>query len=148
MEGAKMKKQLTALEMQSVLDKLEAYLVDLKSRWDQENTKRSWWRITRTYLVRSSIFLIDSVDELIQFVETIIPEGADKKTAVLSILSKMFDYIVVNAFPFWLRPAAPTIKAVVIDIIISHLIDFIVGKYNAGYWKKEKNEQENPEKTM
>lgn len=143
-----MKKQLTALEMQSVLDKLEAYLVDLKSRWDQENTKRSWWRITRTYLVRSSIFLIDSVDELIQFVETIIPEGADKKTAVLSILSKMFDYIVVNAFPFWLRPAAPTIKAVVIDIIISHLIDFIVGKYNAGYWKKEKNEQENPEKTM
>lgn len=137
-----MKKQLTTVEMQGVLDSLESYLVDLKSRWDQENTKRSWWRVTRTYLVRSTIFLIDSVDELVQFVEDIIPDGSDKKTAVLTLLSKMFDYIVVNAFPFWLRPAAPTIKAIVIDVVISHLIDFIVGKYNAGYWKKEQNGQE------
>lgn len=141
-----MKKQLNAMEMQTVLDKLESYLVDLKSRWDQETESKSWWKITRTYLVKSTIFLIDSIDELVLFVENIIPEGSDKKLAVLTLLGKMFDYIVVNAFPFWLRPLAPTIKTIVIDIIISHLIDFIVGKYNAGFWQKGTNEQENKPK--
>jgi len=130
-----MKRQLTAFEVQDVLRKLELYLNDLKVRWDQENPGvGSWFTVPRSYILKATIFIVGILDELITFVEPIIPEGSDKKAAVVAVVSKLFDYIVVQAFPFWLKPFAGTIKAIVVGIIISHLIDFIVSKYNSGYW--------------
>lgn len=130
-----MKRQLTAFEVQDVLNKLETYLSDLKIRWNQENPgSNSWFTIPRSYILKATTFIVGILDELITFVEPIIPEGGDKKAAVLAVVGKLFDYIVIQAFPFWLKPFAETIKAIVVNIIISHLIDFIVAKYNSGYW--------------
>jgi hypothetical protein len=130
-----MKRQLTAFEVQDVLRKLESYLGDLKIRWDQENPgSRSWFTVPRSYILKATTFIVGILDELITFVEPIIPEGSDKKAAVIAVVGKLFDYIVVKAFPLWLKPFAGTIKAVVVGVIISHLIDFIVSKYNSGYW--------------
>lgn len=138
-----MKKQLSSDEVQKVISKLEINLKDLKTRWDQENPKSNWWIIPRNYLLRSTIFIFGSLDELITFVEGEIPDGSDKKEAVMAVVGKLFDYIVIQAFPFWLRPFSKTIKDIVIGIIVSKLIDFIVAKYNAGYW----NMQEAPNGT-
>lgn len=132
-----MKKQLSAIEIQDVIAKLESYLSDLKTRWTQNAPSYSWWKLPHTYIHAASHFLIGVLDELILFVEGIIPEGSDKKAAVLAVVGKLFDYIVVQAFPFWLRPFAPAVKKVIIDIAISNLIDFFVAKYNAGFWKQE-----------
>jgi hypothetical protein len=130
-----MKKQLTATEVQDVIQKLDLYLNDLKIRWDQENPgTRSWFVIPRNYILNATTFIVGTLDEVITFVEPIIPEGNDKKAAVIAITSKLFDYIVVKAFPFWLQPFAGTIKKIVVNIIISQMIDFIVSKYNSGYW--------------
>jgi hypothetical protein len=131
-----MKRQLTAFEVQDVLRKLELYLNDLKVRWNQENPGgvRSWFTVPRSYILQATTFIVGIIDELITFVEPVIPEGSDKKAAVLAVVGKLFDYIAVQAFPFWLKPFAGTIKAIVVGIIISHLIDFIVAKYNSGYW--------------
>jgi hypothetical protein len=132
--------QLTEAQVQDILQQLAAYLEDLKTRWQQQNPgNNSWWGIHRTYLLTASIFVINAVDELIQFVETlVIPTGADKKAAVLAVCNELFDFIIAQAFPFWLRPFAPTIKEIVVNIVLSSLIDFIVAKYNAGYWKMER----------
>jgi hypothetical protein len=135
-----MKRQLSANEIQDVIQKLESYLSDLKVRWTQNAPSTSWWSLPHTYIHAASQFLISVLDELILFVEGIIPEGTDKKAAVMAMIDKLFDYIVVQAFPFWLRPFAPAIKKIVIDIAISHLIDYIVEKYNAGFWKMPKQE--------
>lgn len=130
-----MKKQLTANEVQDVIQKLDLYLNDLKIRWDQENPGvHSWFTIPRNYILRATTFIVGTLDEIITFVEPIIPEGNDKKAAVIAITSKLFDYIVVKAFPFWLQPFALVIKKIVVNIIISEMIDFIVSKYNSGYW--------------
>lgn len=132
------KRQLTTDEIQEVIAKLDQYLADLKARWDQENPgNRSWWKITKTYLVTSTMFIINILDELIIFVEGIIPAGDDKKAAVTAVVEKLFDYIVVQAFPIWLKPFAPVIKDIIVNIIIGKLIDYIVGKYNAGFWNME-----------
>lgn len=131
-----MKKQLTSLEVQDVLQKLEAYLGDLKSRWDQENPgNQSYFKLSNYYLISSTKFLVECLDELIIFVEDVIPNGSDKKQAVLTIASRMFDYIVVQAFPFWLKPFTSIIKEVIVNVIVSNLIDYIVNKYNSGYWQ-------------
>lgn len=130
-----MKRQLTAFEVQDVLNKLELYLSDLKIRWNQENPgTHSWFIVPRSYILQATTFIVNILDELITFVEPIIPEGGDKKAAVIAVTSKLFDYIVVQAFPLWLKPFTGTIKQIVVGIIINHLIDFIVAKYNSGYW--------------
>lgn len=134
-----MKRQLSATEIQDVIHKLESYLADLKTRWSQDAPATSWWTLPSKYIHIASSFLIGTLDELILFVEDIIPEGTDKKAAVIAVVGKLFDYIVVQAFPLWLKPFAPIIKKVVIDITISNLIDFFVAKYNAGFWKQEAN---------
>lgn len=132
------KRRLTADEIQEVIHKLDRYLADLKARWDQENPgNHSWWKITQTYLVTSTMFIINILDELIVFVEGIIPAGDDKKAAVMAIVGKLFDYIVVQAFPVWLRPFAPTIKDIIVNIIVGNLINYIVNKYKAGFWNME-----------
>lgn len=133
-----MKKQLTTDEVQDVLGKLEAYIVDLKTRWDQENpVSKSWWKVPRSHILNATKFIINCLDELINFVEPIIPNGADKKEAVIAVAANIFDYIVVNAFPVWLKPFSAMIKTIVVDVIINAMIDFIVAKYNAGFWKQE-----------
>lgn len=130
-----MKRQLTTSEVQDVLQKLDLYLSDLKSRWDQQNPgNRSWFTVPRNYILKGTIFIVNVLDELITFVEPIIPNGGDKKAAVLAICDKLFDYIITQSFPFWLKPFSGAIKKIVVEILLSYLIDFIVDKYNSGYW--------------
>lgn len=142
-----MKRKLSALEVQDVISKLESYLNDLKTRWNQENPgNKSWWRVSQLYLIKATSFILSILDELILFVEPLIPEGSDKKVAVIAMTSKLFDYIVTQAFPIWLKPFSKTIKEIIINVIVSHLVDFIVAKYNSGYWQTEqeaKNGTEN-----
>jgi hypothetical protein len=131
---------LTTDEIQTILQKLETRVESLRQKWDAENPPGSvWWSIHRTRLMKATSFLIGSLDGLIQFVEDLIPDGLDKKETVMAVTGKLFDYIVATAFPIWLKPFSGVIKKVIINIIISNAIDFIVGKYNEGAWKMEKN---------
>jgi hypothetical protein len=118
-------------------------LAALKAKWDAQNPGTSWWALHRTYIITSAIYLNNSLDESINLIEQILPNaiGADKKAAVMAVMGKIFDYIVVQAFPFWLVPFAPTIKDVIINVLIGSLIDFIVAKYNAGSWTVAANGQ-------
>lgn len=130
------KKSLSADDVQEVLNKIEAYLEDLKKRWDAENPDgNTWWKVHRLRLVKGTGFIINSLDRLIQFVEELIPEGKDKKATVMTIVAQLFDYIVVQAFPLWLKPFAPTIKRIIVEVLVASAIDFIVAKYNEGVWK-------------
>lgn len=134
------KRQLSTDEIQAVLNRLDGYLTDLKTRWDAEGvTDKGWFFTAKRRLVKGAAFIIHCIDELIQFVEDLIPEGKDKKAAVMSVLDKLYDYVIAPAFPIFFKPFAPAIKKIVLDIIISVAIDFFIGKYNAGFWNGEKN---------
>lgn len=137
-----MKRQLSNVEIQGVISQLESYLNDLKTRWNNEQEeKTSWFSISKSYLFKGTKFIIGCLDELILFVEDLIPEGKDKKQTVMIMVNKLFDYIVIQAFPFWLKPFVKVIKEIVINILISNLIDYIVDKYNSGYWKMKQEEK-------
>jgi hypothetical protein len=134
------KRQLSTDEIQEILKNLEYYLNDLKTRWDNEGvTEKGWLFLTSTRLVKGTAFIINCLDELVQFVEEFIPNGKDKKAAVMSVLEKLFDYIIYEAFPIWLKPFSPAIKKIALEII-GITIDFIVDKYNAGIWNMEQKE--------
>ena len=123
-----------------VLSELIIYLDTLKKKWDdQYPDKKSWFSLHKTYVLNSTIFLISVLDDLIVFVQSSIPRGADKKLAVMAVLSKIFDYIVVQAFPVWMTPFAAIIKEMIVGVVISQLVEFIVSKYKNGEWKTNSN---------
>ena len=140
MQEGHMDQPVTTDQVQEQLVKLQAFLEEAKQKWDEENPKpKSWYDKNKAYLVKTTIFLIGITDTLINFVETFIIKGPDKKLAVLTITAQLFDYIAPKAFPIWLTPFIPIIKQIVISIIISNLIEFIVDKYKKGAWKWENN---------
>lgn len=114
-----------------VLFRLESYLNSLKEQWDQLHPKKS---IKKTYILDSAIFLLSVIDDLIVFVQKHIEKGPDKKVVVMSMSSEVFDHIVINAFPLWLRPLAPVIKEIIVGVILDQMIEFIVSKYKEGSW--------------
>lgn len=133
-----MRKKLTTDQVQDVLHKVAAYLEDAKIQWDIQNPeKKAWFSFNKGNVMKATIFLLGITDDLIQFVESFIPDGADKKAAVMLVTAKLFDYIATKSFPAFISPFVPMIKEIVISIIISNLIEFIVSKYKAGYWQME-----------
>ena len=139
-----MQKKLTADEVQQIILQLEKYLDDLKSRWDQQygSQSKSLFKINFERIIQGCEFILNATDELILFVNQSVLANSDKKVVVISLSGKLFDYIIVQAFPFWLKPFAPIIKNVIINIIVSNMIDFIVSKYKAGFWNMEKQDGE------
>lgn len=122
-----------------VLLKLEGYLNLLKSKWDAlyPNKDSSYISFGKSRVLDCTVFIISVLDNLILFVQDNIPKGSDKKIAVMSIVSKVFDYTVVNSAPIWLKPFIPTIKEIIVNIVISQLVEFIVKKYKEGLWSKD-----------
>lgn len=135
------KRKLSVSEIQDILQNVESFLGNIKQHWDMTNTtSSSWWSLSRLRLVSGTQFIISHLDSMIQWVEDLIPSGTDKKAAVLMMAGKLFDYIIVTALPIWLKPFAGIIRDIVINVVIGNAIDFIVGKYNDGIWKKDETD--------
>jgi hypothetical protein len=141
-QEAVVKKNLTSIEIQDDLIKLNTFLEETKQKWDVENPQpKSWFDRNKVYLVKTTTFLISCTDKLINLAQTFAAAGPNKKIAVLAITAQIFDYIVAKAFPIWISPFVPMIKQIVITIIISNLIEFIVSKYKDGSWNMEKKNE-------
>ena len=139
-----MKKQLTTDDVRKIILDVESYLSDLKKRWDAEKPQTSGWvSLPKDIIVKGTMFLLSSTDEMIQFVEGLIPEGKDKKETVMLVSGKLFDYIIIANLPMVMRPFSGIAKKIVVDVIVSQMIDFMVQKYRSGYWKMEANEEGN-----
>lgn len=133
-----MEKDLATNQLQEVLKQLIMFLGDAKKQWDAQNPNaKSWLGFNKGMLIKATSFMLAMTDDLIQFVETMIEAGPEKKAAVLLIMAQLFDYVFKAAIPIWLKPFTPIIKQIVVNIIIGNLIEFIVAKYKAGYWKME-----------
>jgi hypothetical protein len=52
----------------------------------------------------------------------------------LAAVGIIYDYIVVQALPFWLKPFSTRLRSLIIDTVMSIAIDWIVSKYNNGVW--------------
>lgn len=133
-----MKRQLSSQEIDNVILSLQTYINEAKQRWDEQNaSNKSWIKISQGYILSATKFLVNCLDELINFVETLIPAGKDKKAAVLAVIAKLFDHIAVQTFPLWLKPFSNTIKNIVVYIVVNEMIDYIVAKYNQGLWNTQ-----------
>lgn len=125
------------VKMQLVQD----YVSKMKQSWDEKwaDQKVSWWKFwssTKTNMHAMVKFLTDSLDELIAFVDELIDFGPDKKATVMAAVANLYDYIIAEAMPMWMKPFSPKIRYFILNVLISNSIDWIVAKYRAGSWNK------------
>ena len=130
------------------VEELETKLVALAEQWDAEieTIKSTWYKpwtwFRKTNLVRVTNFLLLALDEFIQVVDDAIDLGEDKKATVLNAISRLYDFVIREALPFWLKPFASRVKDYIIFTLISSSIDWIVDKYQNGQWLGKKEPQE------
>ncbi len=52
-------------------------------------------------------------------------------------MERLYDYIIAEALPIWLKPFAGAVKNYVLNDLVSPSIDWIVDKYRNGDWRKK-----------
>lgn len=122
---------------------IENYVQVVVNEWDQAKVDYPWWKIwKRRSMVAMTKFLLKALDDLVAYVDEVIDtSGADKKATVLRAIEMIYDYIIREAMPIWMRPFASKVKSIVILDIISPAIDWMVEKYRHGDWRKPPAEE-------
>jgi hypothetical protein len=120
-------------------DVLDEQIVILKQEWDASKVEepRKWWEFWKVGSVMEVVsYLTNCLDKFITAIDGFSDlSSEDKKATVLRAIGKIYDYIVREAMPFWLKPISGKIKHFIINVVISYAIDFIVGKYHALEWR-------------
>jgi hypothetical protein len=105
---------------------IEKYLIDFK----EKNAKK---------INDCVVFILNCVDDSINKAENLPIDGVSKKAVVISVIYAIYNIVVSKNLPIYLKPFDSIIKIIIIQFIISNIIDFIVDKYNRGEWRKESN---------
>lgn len=130
-------------EIDTIEDRLEALAVE----WDQsiETESTPWWKFwswgSKVGLTKVTNFLIHSLDELIHLVDGVLDNGPDKKATVLDAIDRLYEYVIKEALPIWLKPFAGRVKSYIIYTLVSTAIDWIVDKYRNGEWRDKIEEK-------
>ena len=117
---------------------VETYIQNMAVKWDGAKTASPWWKVwKKVSFVAITNFLLLGLDDLVNYVDGLIASGIDKKATVLDALTKIYDKIIYEAMPVWLKPFSPLIRKIVIGEIIPAAIDFFVSQYHNGSWNKK-----------
>ncbi len=116
------------------------YVEALAAEWDGVRGETSWWRFWKrstAHMYKATKFLMQSLDGLVMLVDDLTDlSGPNKKATVLNAVDILYDYVVREAIPIWMRPIAGRVKDYVIHTLVSTAIDWMVDKYREGAWKK------------
>ena len=119
---------------------------EIIARFDEAKTEVPWWKCwakIRTSYIEVTSYILNTLDEFILEMEKFNDlSGPDKKATVMSAIEKVYDHIMRDALPIWLKPFNPMIKKVILGVIVSYAVDWIVEKYHNGMWSKEEAPKE------
>jgi hypothetical protein len=117
---------------------IENYMEIMAVKWDESKSSSKWWQLwKKVSFIAITNFLLARLDDLISYVDNLVASGIDKKATVLDALTRIYDKIIYEAMPIWLKPFSPLIRVIVIGQIIPAAIDFFVSKYREGSWNKK-----------
>lgn len=129
------------------IPQIEEQIKAFCSAWDEDKNKKTLWKLNGTEkLHKVTNFLMSCLDILVCLVDKYIESGPDKKATVLNAICQVYDYVIKEVLPFWLRPFAGWVKNYIIYVLVSQAIDWMVDKYRSGSWQTPK-ENDGEQKT-
>lgn len=115
----------------TVKEALQNQIDEVMRLWEESKKKsKATWTTAVAYILEACDYFVRSIEPLVH-------SGPDKKATVLDGLGKVYDLIVPALLPFFLKPFNSKIRSFVLNVLASLIIDFIVSKYNNGYWVPE-----------
>jgi len=108
---------------------------ELIKTWENSEESKQKNKLSKFQIATN--FVINSLDDFIQIIDDIIPDGANKKATVLAATSFLYDKIIYPSLPIWAKPFAIGLKFIIVKVLFGILIDFIVEKYRKTWIKKE-----------
>jgi len=125
-----------------IVSSIERRIEELKVEWNSLVTRAkenfSWRFWTWGQKIDHSVavdFLMKSLDDFIRHVDNVLDNGPDKKATVMYAVEKLYDYIVREALPIWMKPFTKQIKKYMLNKVVSPAIDWVVDKYRNGQWR-------------
>lgn len=122
------------------VEEIEDKVVKYSKLWDEQNQDANKW-FKKINFSKVTVFIIMALDDFILTINRISIPGADKKATVLNAIDRLYDYIMQEGTPIWMRPILSPIKQYVIYVLVSFAIDWIVEKYKNGDWRKNLSQQ-------
>jgi hypothetical protein len=124
-------------------ESIDTFIEDAKVQWDESNKieqAQPWYKFwtKKGMIIKATKFILHCLDQFVVYVDEALDNSADKKATVIYATEQIYDHVIVEAMPIWLKPFAPKIKDVIFNSILSPFIDWIVSKYRQG-WKKPKS---------
>ena len=119
-------------------DEIRQLLDRLKLDWDTiKNAKNSWFSNTTSRFSVVAPFFYKSLDELMVLMDKYTMPGIGKKSIVMEAITELYDYVVAPLIPIYIKPFSSAIRTLVLDVLISHLVNFIVAKVRSVVPKPE-----------
>lgn len=116
-------------------DDIKNVIEGMKTAWDESNNDIPWWKVWKKInFVPVINYLISCLDDLINLVADMAIPGTDKKATVLAAIESIYDHVIANRLPMWLKPFAGMIKDMIINKVVAVAIDWIAEKYSNGGW--------------
>lgn len=117
---------------------LENFVITMSNVWDKQREIVPWYRpFKKIQLTKVTNFLIHVLDDVVAYVDHLEIGGPDKKATVLRVIELLYDHVIKEAMPFWLKPFANQIKQRIILELVATALDWIVEKYRNGEWRKK-----------
>jgi hypothetical protein len=84
---------------------IENFIRVMAAKWDASRTAARWWEVwKRVPITAATNFLLDALDQLIAYVDQKITDNVDKKATVMDAISRLYDLIIGETLPIWLKP--------------------------------------------
>lgn len=124
------------------IKQFEEKIAYLKQKWDEEVKLKSkkwinYFLCSKVNLTAATNFLLFALDDLVFTIDNLLEYGPDKKATVLNGLDRLYEYVLREGLPIWLRPIAAPIKNYIIYTLASNAIDWMVEKYKNGSWREK-----------
>ena len=108
-------------------DELNQLVNNIKLRW--ANRPKSGWLFNTVSRFSEAVpFFVQSIDELMRFMQKFDMPGVSKKVVVMEAIGELYDYIIYPLLPIWLKPFSGSVKDLVLNVLISTFIDFLVSR--------------------
>lgn len=116
------------------IEEVEKKLDFYRNLWNSQRCRKSLW-VPNVSLSKVTNFLLVALDDLVVTVSSVLIPGPDKKATVLYAIDMLYDHVIREAMPIWMRPIAGPVKHYIVYILISNAIDWMVVKYQNGNWR-------------
>lgn len=112
-------------------EQIRKLVEELKLQWNLKQNVKGGFIVSGSKFASVVQFFYYAIDKLMELANEFDVPGIVKKSAVMDAVNNLYDSWINPLLPLYLKPFSGSIKKLIVDTLISNLIDFLVDKVRA-----------------